>query len=151
MNDVDVFRSIGIFVYLAGFVLGIGSSTVIGFLGLLARKSHYWTLTAVRAPKVTKFLVWVGMCVSVFGFMLFYADEGFDSFTIGHLSLFVILIINGLVFSYVISPMLNQKDDEGKDSALLDKNWQVRITVSYLISFICWWAALALLAVRLSS
>jgi hypothetical protein len=44
----------GLFIHLAGFVIGLGAVTVIDLHGFLGRKSPYWTEATTRTHKVTK-------------------------------------------------------------------------------------------------
>lgn len=48
---------VGLFLFLAGFVIGLGAVSVIDVLGFLGRTSRYWTEATVRAHKVTKPLI----------------------------------------------------------------------------------------------
>lgn len=62
---------LGLFVMLAGFVIGLGAVTVIDLHGFLGRKSAYWTLATTRTHKVTKPLIWLGMSLAVIGGFIF--------------------------------------------------------------------------------
>ena len=42
----------GLFIHLAGFVIGLGAVTVIDLHGFLGRKSPYWTEATTRTHKV---------------------------------------------------------------------------------------------------
>ena len=45
---------IGLFIFIAGFIIGLGAVTVIDIHGFLGRKSAYWTEATIRTHKVTK-------------------------------------------------------------------------------------------------
>lgn len=131
---------IGLFLLIAGFIIGLGAVTVIDTLGFLGRKSSYWTVATTRAHKVTKPLIWIGIFLSVIGAYFWYVPEnGFnDAFGI-HLSVSIILILNGLFLSFVVSPFLLKKEKEGRAKELLPKSLQVKITLSFIVSFLGWW------------
>ncbi|MDO8659167.1 MAG: hypothetical protein Q7K54_01055 [Candidatus Parcubacteria bacterium] len=52
---------IGLFVFISGFIVGLGAVTVIDIHGFLGRKSSYWTEATTRTHKVTKPMIWVGI------------------------------------------------------------------------------------------
>lgn len=136
---------LGLFVMLAGFVIGLGAVTVIDLHGFLGRKSAYWTLATTRTHKVTKPLIWIGMSLAVIGGFIFYRNYGIDRITLIHLMSIPIMIINGIFLSFSVSPYLLQKEKEGKAEELLPESWQVKITFSFIISFVLWWGNLFLL------
>jgi hypothetical protein len=136
---------LGLFVMLAGFVIGLGAVTVIDLHGFLGRKSAYWTLATTRTHKVTKPLIWLGMSLAVIGGFIFYRNYGIDQITLVHLLSIPIMIINGIFLSFSVSPYLLQKEKQGKAEELLPQSWQVKITFSFIISFVLWWGNLFLL------
>ena len=136
---------LGLFVMLAGFVIGLGAVTVIDLHGFLGCKSAYWTLATTRTHKVTKPLIWIGMSLAVIGGFIFYRDYGIDRITLIHLMSIPIMIINGIFLSFSVSPYLLQKEKQGKVEELLPQSWQVKITFSFIISFVLWWGNLFLL------
>ena len=136
---------LGLFVMLAGFVIGLGAVTVIDLHGFLGRKSSYWTLATTRTHKVTKPLIWIGMFLAVIGGFIFYRDYGIDRITLIHLMSIPVMIINGIFLSFSVSPYLLQKEKQGKVEELLPQSWQVKITFSFIISFVLWWGNLFLL------
>ena len=136
---------LGLFVMLAGFVIGLGAVTVIDLHGFLGRKSSYWTLATTRTHKVTKPLIWIGMFLAVIGGFIFYRDYGIDRITLIHLMSIPVMIINGIFLSFSVSPYLLQKEKQGKAEELLSQSWQVKITFSFIISFVLWWDNLFLL------
>lgn len=136
---------LGLFVMLAGFVIGLGAVTVIDLHGFLGRKSSYWTLATTRTHKVTKPLIWIGMFLAVIGGFIFYRDYGIDRITLIHLMSIPVMIINGIFLSFSVSPYLLQKEKQGKAEELLSQSWQVKITFSFIISFVLWWGNLFLM------
>ena len=105
---------IGLFVLLAGFIIGLGAVTVIDLHGFLGRKSAYWTEATTRTHKVTKPLIWLGMFLAIIGGGIFYRDIGINNVTIFHVVTIFIMIINGIFLSFLVSPFLLKKELEGK-------------------------------------
>ena len=136
---------IGLFVMLAGFVIGLGAVTGIDLHGFLGRKSHYWTEATTRTHKVTKPLIWVGMGLAIVGGVLLYWGYSFSGLVALHAGVAGVLILNGLFLTFSVSPFLLKREKAGKAAELLPKSWQQKITVSFIVSFLGWWGALALL------
>lgn len=147
MSTLD---TIALFVMLAGFVIGLGSVTVIDIHGLLGRKSRYWTLATTRTHRVTKPLIWIGMTLAVVGGVLLYRDQAFVGIPFIHTVIAGVLVLNGLFLSFRVSPFLIAREKAGHADELLPKSWQDRIIVSLIISDIGWWGSLALLVVYIS-
>ncbi|MBP7846377.1 MAG: hypothetical protein KA007_02970 [Candidatus Pacebacteria bacterium] len=141
---------ISIFVVFAGFIIGLGAVTVIDTLGFLGRKSNYWTETTIRAHKVTKPLIWIGMFVVLLGYALLLADQYITKgqFTIS-LLVIIVMILNGAYLSFSVSPELLKREADGKISEILPEGLQKRITVSFVISFLSWWGLLVLTIYRI--
>jgi len=57
---IEFLDILGVFVSLAGFILGLGAVTVIDLHGFFAQKSSYWTVATTRTHKITKPLIWIG-------------------------------------------------------------------------------------------
>lgn len=136
---------IGLFVMLSGFVIGLGAVTVIDLHGFLGRKSRYWTEATTRTHKVTKPLIWLGMFLAVIGGFIFYRNYGIDKITLIHLISICIMVMNGIFLSFFASPFLLQREKEGNGGELIPASWQIKITFSFIISFILWWGNLFLL------
>jgi hypothetical protein len=136
---------IGLFLFLSGFVVGLGAVTVIDIHGLLGRNSPYWTEATTRTHKVTKPMIWVGMFLCILGGVLFYRNTGFTDIPRLHALLAIVLVINGYFLSFKISPLLLQREKEGKSSELLPKSFQSKIILSLIVSDLGWWGALLLL------
>jgi hypothetical protein len=136
---------IGLFLVIAGFVIGLGAVTVIDLHGFLGRKSAYWTEATTRAHKVTKPLIWIGMTLATVGGFVFYREAGLNQVTATHLASMLVMILNGVFLSFVVSPFLLQREKEGRSSELLPANVQVQITIAFIISFVCWWGNVLLL------
>ena len=137
---------IGLFIFLAGFVVGLGAVTVIDIHGFLGRKSTYWTETTIRAHKVTKPLIWIGIFLAIIGGFFLYNSEPFRGIAVVHAILAVVLIFNGCFLSFYISPILLKREKAGLARELLPKKLQKYIAVSFLFSFAGWWGSLVLLA-----
>lgn len=141
---------IGLFIQLSGFIIGLGAVTVIDLHGFLARTSNYWTLATIRAHKITKPLIWIGTLLAILGGFIFYIDKGFPDIFILQPILAAILVLNGLFLTFGVSRHLIKKEKEGKSDELLTSDWQIKITISFLISFIGWWTQVLMLVARLS-
>jgi hypothetical protein len=143
-------ETIGLFILISGFVIGLGSVTVIDCLGFLGRKSNYWTEATARAHKVTKPLIWVGLTLVIIGGFIFYRDIGLVWNTIYHLITLPIMLGVGYFLSFKVSPFLLQRESEGKSSEILPNKWQIGITIAFIFSFITWWSNLLVLILYLS-
>lgn len=136
---------IGLFVFIAGFIIGLGAVTVVDIHGFLGRKSHYWTEATTRTHKVTKPLIWVGITLAIIGGAIFYRDVPFSGIPLYHTIIALFLILNGLFLSFYVSPFLLAREREGRQAELLPALLQNKIVVSLIISDIGWWGGLALL------
>lgn len=136
--------SIGLFLLLAGFIIGLGAVIVIDIHGFLGRKSAYWTEATTRTHKVTKPMIWAGMCLAIIGGAIFFRNETFTGIPMYLAIIALVLIVNGLFLSFRVSPYLLQKEKEGRADELLPPAWQKKIMVSLIFSDLGWWGALAL-------
>jgi hypothetical protein len=136
---------IGLFILLAGFVIGLGAVNVIDIHGFLGRKSSYWTEATIRTHKVTKPLIWFGIFLAIIGGVVFYRDQEFSGIPMYHGLTAFILILNGLFLSFYISPLLLKRENEGRQAEILPTSIQNKIIVSLLISDIGWWGGLGML------
>ncbi len=136
----------GLFIMLAGFVIGLGAVTVIDIHGFLGRKSAYWTEATTRTHKVTKPLIWIGTTLALIGGVIFYRNEVLAGAPLWHLVIAVVLILNGCFLSFVVSPFLLKQEREGRATELLLTSLQRKITLSFIVSFLGWWSALLILA-----
>lgn len=139
---------ISLFIMLAGFIIGLGAVTVIDFHGFLGRKSSYWTVATTRAHKVTKPLIWLGTFLVLIGGTIFYSNN--LNFLTIHLLVLLIMIINGLFLTFGVSRHLLNREKENKDHELLSFSWQVKITISFIISFLAWWSQVIMLVYYLN-
>ncbi len=142
-------ETIGLFILIAGFVIGLGSVTVIDLLGFLGRKSSYWTETTIRTHKVTKPLIWIGLGFVIIGGIIFYKNTGLVWNTVYHLISLPIMLGVGYFLSFKVSPFLLQKEKEGKSSEILTTKWQTGITIAFVLSFVSWWSNLFVLILYL--
>ena len=104
---------LGLFLFIAGFVVGLGAVTVIDIHGFLGRKSSYWTETTTRTHKVTKPLIWIGISLVIIGGFVFYRSDLQSIFPLLHGVAAVILILNGLFLSFSVSPFLLKSAQTG--------------------------------------
>ncbi|HZD60434.1 MAG TPA: hypothetical protein VE439_08305 [Anaerolineae bacterium] len=136
---------LGLYLFIAGFIVGLGAVTIIDTLGLLGRTSPYWTETTIRAHKVTKPLIWVGFALALIGAIIFYRQSGPSGVATFQILIAVPLLINGAFLSFYISPRLLAREREGRANELLPRSLQTKIAVSFVISFLGWWTELFLL------
>ncbi len=146
---MDWCNIIGLFIVLAGFVIGLGAVTVIDIHGFLGRKSSYWTEATTRTHKVTKPLIWIGIILACLGGAILYRNETLTGIPLIHLLIVLVLIANGCFLSFWVSPKLLQRERDGKSSELLPQEWQNKIMISLIVSDLGWWGALFLLAIYL--
>jgi hypothetical protein len=138
-------QALSLFILLAGFIIGLGAVTVIDLHGFLGRKSAYWTEATTRTHKVTKPLIWIGMFLVIIGGIVFYRGVPFTGILLFHLISVPIMLLNGIFLSFSVSPFLLAREKEGRQRELLPQSWQIKITFSFLLSFISWWGNLAVL------
>jgi cell division protein FtsW (lipid II flippase) len=144
-NNLDI---LGLFLLLAGFIVGLGAVTVIDIHGFLGRKSAYWTEATTRTHKVTKPLIWLGMFLAILGGLVFFRQDYSGTPSIlGAVA--IVLILNGIFLSFSVSPFLLKREKEGRQAELLPKEWQNRIIVSLIVSDLGWWGSLLLLVIYL--
>jgi hypothetical protein len=93
-------------VWLAGFVIGLGAVTVIETLGFLGQRSGYWTEATIRAHKVTKPLIWLGLVVAALGGAGYYSLTGISTVALVHGLLLFIMVANGSFLTFWVSPRL---------------------------------------------
>lgn len=139
-NDV-----IGLFLILSGFVVGLGSVTVVDWLGILGMKSEYWTEAATRTHRLTRILIWVGLILATAGGFVYYDSTGLSGTASLHAAILGILLINGIFLNLSVSPYLRQRELEGKGGELLSRRWKIKIGISLIVSFVGWWGGLFLL------
>jgi hypothetical protein len=142
-NLVDL---LPVFITLSGFIVGLGAVTVIDSLGFLGRKSSYWTEATIRAHKVTKPLIWIGTTLLICGTVLMYSRFGYPSYLVLQLISFFVMILNGVFLSFYVSPKLLQQEQDNRSGEVLPANLQLKITFSFIISFVCWWGNVLLVS-----
>src|SRR3989337_2847713 len=135
---------LGLFLFIAGFIIGLGAVTVIDLHGFLGRKSPYWTEATIRTHKITKPLIWIGIFLATLGGLITYRNIGFSGISLIHAVLAVVLILNGTFLSFWVSPRLLKREKEGKARELLPVDLQMKIAMSFIISVIGWWGKLSL-------
>ena len=138
-------HAIGLFLFIAGFIIGLGAVTVIDIHGFLGRTSSYWTEATTRTHKVTKPLIWAGIILALVGGFIFYQGESFSGIPLIHAIIALALIINGCFLSFVVSPFMLKREREGRSGELLPQSWQMKIMASLIVSDIGWWGGLVLL------
>lgn len=146
MIDLDF---IGLFIFIAGFVIGLGAVTVIDLHGFLGRRSNYWTEATTRTHKVTKPLIWIGTILAIVGGIIFYRNVPFSGIPFYQSIIAGVLVLNGLFLSFYVSPFLLNREREGRQTELLPQSLQNKIFVSLIISDLGWWGGLMLLVAHL--
>jgi hypothetical protein len=128
---------LGIFIVMAGYIVGLGAVTVIDILGFLGRKSSYWTEATIRAHKVTKPLIWVGIFLVCLGGLILNIPQYL-------FLIYFVLILNGLFLSFYVSPILLDIEKKHKQKQLLPNSLQEKIVLSFIVSDLGWWGSLFL-------
>ncbi|MDO8571831.1 MAG: hypothetical protein Q7R79_04085 [bacterium] len=149
MSSINILDAFGLFVLIAGFVIGLGAVTVIDIHGFLGRKSSYWTEATTRTHKVTKPMIWAGIMLAIIGGLIFYRGQSFSGIPLIHAVIALILIANGYFLSFKVSPFLLKREKEGRSGELLPASWQKKIIAGLIVSDIGWWGGLLLLVVYL--
>jgi magnesium-transporting ATPase (P-type) len=139
-----ILNFVGLFLLMAGFIIGLGAVTVIDIHGFLGRKSRYWTEATTRTHKVTKPMIWVGITLCLLGGFIFFRNETSSLVPMYLLGIALVLIVNGIFLSFRVSPYMLEREKEGKDGELLPKSWQNKIIVSLIFSDLGWWGGLFL-------
>lgn len=147
MGSVEWLDVIGLFLLLAGFVIGLGAVTVIDIHGFLGRTSSYWMEATTRTHKVTKPMIWAGIILAVVGGLIFYRTQGFFGIPLIHALIALALIANGYFLSFRVSPFMLKREKEGRSGELLPVSWQKKIMASLIVSDLGWWGGLFLLVV----
>lgn len=142
---------IGLFIFIAGFIIGLGSVTVIDIHGFLGRKSAYWTEATIRTHKITKPLIWLGIILTIIGGVILYRNIPFSGIPLYHAIIACVLILNGLFLSFYVSPFLLAREREGRQAELLPDSLQKKIVVSLIFSDLGWWIGLLLLVVYITN
>lgn len=136
---------LGIFLFIAGYIVGLGAVTVIDIHGFLGRKSAYWTEATTRTHKVTKPLIWIGLGLAISGALITYRNSTFSGIPLLQGIIAVALVLNGFFLSFYVSPFLLKREQEGKAHELLPELLQVKIAASFVVSFVGWWSEVFLL------
>lgn len=143
--------ALGLAVMLAGFIIGLGAVTVVDVHGFLGRRSPYWTDTTIRVHKVTKPLIWLGMALAILGGVLVYRHQPWSGIVLWHSVIAVVLVLNGCFLSFVVSPELLARERSGRAKELLPMRLQIKIALSFVVSFVGWWCGVFLLALFVTS
>lgn len=143
---------LAVFLVIVGFAVGYGAVMVIDVHGFLGRTSPHWTETTIRAHRVTKPLIWVGIVLVLVGHILMTQTGmivGWPMYL--RFTIIIALVINGSFLSFVVSPELIRREREGFAKELLPPPLQRKIAASFVISIIGWWGLMALVAWQFSS
>ncbi len=147
--SIDLIEFLGLFLFLAGFIIGLGAVTVIDIHGFLGRKSPYWSEATTRTHKVTKPLIWMGILLVSIGQIIFYKNTPLAPISLLQAGITCALILNGCFLSFRVSPFLLEREKHGKARELLPRSWQRKIMISLILSDIGWWSSLMLLTLHL--
>lgn len=149
MSSTEWMDIVGLFLLLAGFVIGLGAVTVIDVHGFLGRTSNYWTEATTRTHKVTKPMIWIGTMLAIVGGAIFYRDAKLSGIPLIQACIVCLLILNGSFLSLYVSPFLLKREREGRSSELLPTSLQKKIMASLIVSDAGWWGGLFLLVLYL--
>jgi hypothetical protein len=144
VNSFTWMEFVGLYLHLAGFIIGLGAVTVIDLHGFLGRKSPYWTEATTRTHKVTKPLIWLGMTLAIMGAVVFHYQRGWTFSLAVQAAIMSVLIVNGCFLSFYVSPFLLRREREGRASELLPPEMQKKIAIAFVLSFAGWWSELLL-------
>lgn len=75
---------------------------------------------------------------------MLYAHVPFSGIPVWHAIIAVVLVLNGCFLSFVVSPFLLKREREGRAMELLPMSLQMKITASFIVSFVGWWSAVVL-------
>lgn len=127
------------FFHFVGIIIGLGAVIVIDTMGFFSRKSVKKTQDTISAHHTTKPLIWIGTIIIFLTWILILARMNFifGFVEISKTILLGIMILNGVFLSFHISPELNKSIGVKK---LLQKNLQIKIGISLIISFLSWWS-----------
>ena len=144
VNSFTWMEFVGLYLHLAGFIIGLGAVTVIDLHGFLGRKSPYWTEATTRTHKVTKPLIWLGMTLAIMGAVVFHYQTRLDLFVSSAGSHYVRAHREWVFLSFYVSPFLLRREREGRASELLPPEMQKKIAIAFVLSFAGWWSELLL-------
>ncbi len=142
--------AIGLFLLIAGYVIGLGAVTVIDIHGFLGRKSAYWTEATTRTHKVTKPLIWLGIVLVSIGGIIYFRNESFSGTPLYLAVSAFVLVCNGVFLSFSVSPYILARERAGTQAQLLPQSWQNKILVSLILSDIGWWGSLIMLVIYIT-
>ncbi len=141
----DTFMYLTTAILLSGYVIGLGAVTVIDWHGWLGRTSTYWTEATIRTHKVTKPLIWLGLCLVILGALGHFSFTGLSTSAYVFIALVAILVVNGLYLTVTISPQLLARERTGRAAELLPMSLQYPIMISFIISWLGWWGSFLLI------
>jgi len=118
----DWLLTTGLFLFIAGLIIGLGAVTVIDLHGLLGRKSKYWTRATISAHKITKPLIWLGITLATVGGIIYYFQTTTNTTALPHLIILIALILNGFFLTFHVSPYLLKQEKSSTPDKLLPKN-----------------------------
>jgi hypothetical protein len=135
----------GLFILLAGNVIGLGAVIVVDLHVFLGRRSRYWAETAIRVHKVTKPLIWMGIALVLIGGAIFYRGNYSAVIPLVQAVVVLLLILNRLFLTYRVSPFLLAREEEDRAGELLSASWQRKMAAASIVSIVGWWGSLGLL------
>lgn len=144
---INWFDVTGLFLFIAGLIIGLGAVTVIDIHGFLGRRSSYWTEATTRTHKVTKPMIWIGIVLAIMGGCILYRNESLTGIPLAHTVIALILILNGCFLTFAVSPFMLARERAGKSGELLPASWQHKIMASLIVSDVLWWGGVLLLVI----
>ena len=147
----EILRIVTNFLFITGFIIGLGAVTVIDLHGFFAQRSGYWTLATTRTHKITKPLIWIGTFLILFGEFYAYRTNTVSVY-LNYISILIIpMILNGIFLSFYISPLMLKREKEKLDTQILPQRIQNMIFVSFIVSFLSWWSCVGLFVLHISN
>jgi hypothetical protein len=129
------------FFHFVGIIIALGAVTVIDTMGFFSRNDKKKTQGTIAAHHTTKPLIWLGTVIVLVTWVLMIWGQKLEGIYLWKSLLLVVMILNGVFLSFVISPALDKLI--GK-SQLLSFGLQIKISISLVISFISWWSFVGL-------
>jgi hypothetical protein len=90
-------------------------------------------------------MIWIGLFTAATGAFITYRDVGLEGIPLLQGLIAVILVLNGIFLSFYVSPFLLRREREGREKELLPDSLQIKIIISFVVSFIGWWSEVFLL------
>jgi hypothetical protein len=144
LNNYEIFLK----VHFVGFIIGLGAATSTDYLFFKFLKDLKISKAESKVLKMMSNLVWIGVFIFTFsGVGLFYGKWQeliySDSF-LAKITIVLIIIINGTILHYIISPHLTKLSFRKKHKKEEMHNLRLKAMLSGLTSLLSWYYTLFL-------